>query len=60
VGYPEWWDHNRDPRKRNSKKTSTIAVVETKTDDDVAGNVSALVIAASNGGKVLNMSTHYF
>ena len=59
MGYPEWWDHKRDPRKRNSKKTSIVAVVETKTDDDVAGNVSALVTAASNGGKVLNMSTHY-
>ena len=60
MGYPEWWDHKCDPQKRNSKKTSTVAVVETKTDDDVAGNVSALETMASNGGKVLNMSTHYF
>ena len=57
MGYPEWWDHSRDPRKRNSKKTSTAAVVETKIDDDVAGKVSTLVTTASNGGKVLNMST---
>ncbi|KAJ8636976.1 hypothetical protein MRB53_011243 [Persea americana] len=43
--------HHRDPRKRNSKKTSTAAVVETKTEGDVAEKVSALAIAAGNGGK---------
>ena len=56
VGYPEWWDHSRDPWKRNSKKTSTAAIVETKIENNVVGKVSALVAAASNGGKVLNMS----
>ncbi len=56
MGHLEWWDHSRDPRKRNSKKTSTIAVVETKTEDDVAGKVSAFESEANNGGKVLNMS----
>ncbi|GMY33728.1 hypothetical protein FCV25MIE_28970, partial [Fagus crenata] len=40
---------------RNSKKTSTVAVVETKTDDDVAGKVSTLVTTASNGGKVSHL-----
>ncbi|KAB5521528.1 hypothetical protein DKX38_025847 [Salix brachista] len=30
VGYPDWWDHNRDPRKKNPKMSaSTAAVVET-------------------------------
>ncbi|KAK2988104.1 hypothetical protein RJ640_023853 [Escallonia rubra] len=57
VGYPEWWDHNRDPRKRNSKRTSSTAVVETKTEDDVTGQHSALAAVAGNGGKALNMST---
>ncbi|KAK2996779.1 hypothetical protein RJ639_025625 [Escallonia herrerae] len=57
VGYPEWWDHNRDPRKRNFKRTSSTAVVETKTEDDVTGQHSALATAAGNGGKALNMST---
>ncbi|KAK2988057.1 hypothetical protein RJ640_001998 [Escallonia rubra] len=57
VGYPECWDHNRDPRKRNSKRTSSTAVVETKTEDDVTGQHSALAAAAGNGGKALNMST---
>ena len=56
MGHLEWWDHSRDPRKRNSKKTSTTAVVETKTKDDIAGKVSAFVSEANNGGKVLNMS----
>ncbi|KAK2986258.1 hypothetical protein RJ640_021827 [Escallonia rubra] len=57
VGYPEWWDHNRDPRKRNSKRTSSTVVVETKTYDDVTGQHSALAAVAGNGGKALNMST---
>ncbi|KAK3012380.1 hypothetical protein RJ639_012737 [Escallonia herrerae] len=57
VGYPEWWDHNRDPRKRNFKRTSSTAVVETKTEDDVTGQHSALAAVAGNGGKALNMST---
>ncbi|KAK3006499.1 hypothetical protein RJ639_017038 [Escallonia herrerae] len=57
VGYPEWWDQNRDPRKRNFKRTSSTAVVETKTEDDVTGQHSALAVAAGNGGKALNMST---
>ncbi|KAJ8617990.1 hypothetical protein MRB53_014176 [Persea americana] len=45
VGYPEWWDHNRDPRKKASGKHSTAAVVEAKTDrdDEVAERASALV-----------------
>ena len=34
VGYPEWWDHNRDSRKKNSKKASTVAIAETKIEDD--------------------------
>ncbi|KAK3038644.1 hypothetical protein RJ639_027307 [Escallonia herrerae] len=46
VGYPEWWDHNRDPRKRNFKRTSSTAVVETKTEDDVTGQHSALAAVA--------------
>ena len=26
VGYPDWWDHNRDQRKKDSKKTSTATL----------------------------------
>jgi hypothetical protein len=57
VGYSEWWNHSCDPRKWNSKKTSTAAVVETQIENDVARRVSTLVAVASNGVKVLNMST---
>ena len=57
VGYPEWWDHNRDPRKKNPKQTSTAAIVETKVEDEVAEKVSALATVIRIGGKVLNMST---
>ena len=57
VGYPEWWDHSRDSWKQNSKKASTAAIVETKTEDDSGEKSLALAAAAGNGGKVLNIST---
>ncbi|KAG7940980.1 hypothetical protein I3843_16G014900 [Carya illinoinensis] len=60
VRYSKWWDHSRDTWKKNSKKTSTAAIVETKTEDDVAKKASALIITASNGGKALNISTPVF
>lgn len=47
VGYPEWWDHSRDSRKRNSKKKT----------NGVAGQTSAIAATRSNGGKTLNIST---
>ena len=56
MGYPEWWDHSRDSWKQNSKKASTAAIVETKTEDD-SGEKSSELAAAGNGGKVLNIST---
>ena len=34
VGYPHWWDHNRDQQKKDSKKTSTAVVAEIKTEVD--------------------------
>ena len=57
MGYPEWWDHSRVSRKKNSKKAFTAAIVETKTEDDSGEKSSALAAAADNGGKVLNIST---
>ena len=56
VGYSEWWDHSRDSLKQNSKKASTAAIVETKTEEDSGKKSSTLVAAAGNGGKVLNIS----
>ncbi|CAL5398040.1 unnamed protein product [Camellia sinensis] len=46
VGYPEWWDPSRDPRKRNSKAIPTAAVVQTQSEDDEA---SAMVATADKG-----------
>ncbi|CAL5368280.1 unnamed protein product [Camellia sinensis] len=54
VGYPERWDHSRDPQKRNSKTIPTAVVVQTRSEDDEA---SAMVATADKGGKVLNIST---
>ena len=58
MGYPEWWNHSRDSRKKNSKKASIATIVKTKTEDDSDEKSSALVAAAGNGGKVLNIFTH--
>ena len=36
VGYPDRWDHNRDQRKKDSKKTSTAIVAEIKIEANIA------------------------
>ena len=55
VGYPEWWDHNREQRKKDSKKIPTAAVVENKIEEKEVETTTAL-IATSNHGKVFNIS----
>ena len=57
MGYPDWWDHNRDQRKNDSKKTSIAIVAEIKTKANVAKKVSALVATTDYGSKFLNTST---
>ena len=57
VGYSNWWDHNRDQRKKDSKKTSTTVVAEIKTEANVDEKASALVAATDYGRKFLNTST---
>ena len=52
MGYPEWWDHSCDSQKKNSKKASTAAIVETKIEDDSGEKTSTLAVTAGNGGKV--------
>ncbi|KAL6314842.1 hypothetical protein AAG906_029058 [Vitis piasezkii] len=49
VGYPNWWDHNRDQQKNDSKKTSTATVVEIKTKDNVVEKTFVLVAATDYG-----------
>ena len=55
VGYPEWWDHSCDQRKKNFIKVLTIATVETKTEDKVAETNLALIAATDIGGKALKI-----
>nr|CAN61270.1 hypothetical protein VITISV_020532 [Vitis vinifera] len=57
MGYPDWWDHNHDQWKKDSKKTSTAAVAEIKIETNVTEKASALVAATDYGGKFLNTST---
>ncbi|KAB5531840.1 hypothetical protein DKX38_018510 [Salix brachista] len=52
VGYPEWWDHSHDTRKKNSKRPSTVAIAETKSEDDIAEKGSALMLTTNNGGEL--------
>ena len=47
MGYPEWWDHSHDSQKQNSKKASTVVIVETKIDDS-GEKSSALAATASD------------
>ncbi|KAL6315004.1 hypothetical protein AAG906_030836 [Vitis piasezkii] len=51
VGYLDWWDHNRDQRKKDSKKTSTTAIVEIKIEANVAEKAFALVVATDYGDR---------
>ena len=60
VGYPEWQDHSRDPRMKNSRKIFTLSIVETKTKDDIVEKASVSIAALDNGGKVLNISTSIY
>ena len=46
VRYPDWWDYNRDQRKK-----------EIKIEANVAKKASTLVTATDYGGKFLNTST---
>ncbi|KAK3037693.1 hypothetical protein RJ639_030637 [Escallonia herrerae] len=43
--YPEWWDHNRDPRKRQSNKASTAATTKTKMNGDFTAGESLTLVA---------------
>ncbi|KAG5545139.1 hypothetical protein RHGRI_017567 [Rhododendron griersonianum] len=59
VGYPEWWDHSRDSKKRGSGQNATAALTEGKVngDNEVAKRATVLIATAGNNiGKVLNMS----
>lgn len=60
MGNPKWWNHSCDTRKRNYKKTSTIVVLEIKTEDEEVNKASTLVMSTNKSGKVLNISTHVF
>ncbi|KAL6316701.1 hypothetical protein AAG906_019632 [Vitis piasezkii] len=51
VGYPDWWDHNHDQQKKDSKKTSTAVVAEIKTEANVAEKASALVPTTDYGDR---------
>lgn len=55
IGYLEWWDKTRDPRYNKS----CASIAETKDDSEhVVEQASALVIATSNNGKALKVSTY--
>ncbi|KAL6348581.1 hypothetical protein AAG906_016099 [Vitis piasezkii] len=51
VGYLDWWDHNRDQRKKDSNKTLTATVAEIKTEANVAEKASTLVATTDYGDR---------
>ncbi|RVX21100.1 L-ascorbate oxidase [Vitis vinifera] len=58
VGYLDWWDHNHDQRKKDSKKTSTATIAEIKTEANVDEKVSALIVAIDYGDHMTFDSRH--
>ena len=52
----EWWDHNREQWKKDSKKALTSTIVEIKIEDNVLEKASASVTTSNYGGKVLHIS----
>ena len=55
VGYPEWWDHSRAPKKRGSKN-AFAAAAETNANDDNGKMGLSLVTTTNIDGKALNIS----
>jgi hypothetical protein len=51
VGYPDWWDHSRAPKKRGSKNAFAAAA---ETNDKDVG--LSLVTTTNIDGKALNIS----
>lgn len=43
-GYPEWWDHSLDQRRKNP----TLAVIEAKIIDETSSESTALMTIRSN------------
>ncbi|XP_058180009.1 uncharacterized protein LOC131298542 [Rhododendron vialii] len=50
VGYPEWWDHSRDSKKRGSGWNAAAALTKGKVDGDneFAKHATALIATAGN------------
>ncbi|KAL0393487.1 UNVERIFIED_CONTAM: Retrovirus-related Pol polyprotein from transposon RE1 [Sesamum latifolium] len=57
IGYPEWWDPSKAPRKRNSKPNhhATVAVTKpTNVSKNSSNHASVAVVESSNTGKVFH------
>ncbi|KAL0461885.1 UNVERIFIED_CONTAM: hypothetical protein Slati_0076100 [Sesamum latifolium] len=53
IGYPEWWDPSKAPRKRNSKPNhhATVAVTKpTNVSENSSNHASVAVVESSNTG----------
>ena len=52
VGYPNWWDHNQAPRRRNTKKNQPpVAADEANTKNDTIETTSTIIATLGNNGK---------
>ncbi|XP_068649541.1 uncharacterized protein [Aristolochia californica] len=47
IGYPEWWDPTKAPRRRNSKSNNHVSVVVTKPSTSHTTEDASVLIATS-------------
>ena len=60
IGYPEWWDFSKAPRKRNSKSNHHASVVVVEPNHSSTSNpekASSFIATSRNVGKALHIST---
>ena len=58
IGYLEWWDPSKAPRKQNSKSThhASVVVVEPSTNTNTPKEASSFIATSGNVGKALHTS----
>ena len=60
IGYPEWWDFSKAPRKRNSKSNHHVFVAVVEPNHASTSNpkkASSFIATSRNVGKALHIST---
>ncbi|KAJ8629640.1 hypothetical protein MRB53_022963 [Persea americana] len=56
IGFPEWWDPAKAPRKRNSKSNHHASVAVAEPSNTTPKEASSLIATSGTLGKALNTS----